>query len=115
MIKSLPHEVVECVLNEEESVCKICSSELKVIGKKKVRSEIEYIPAKLVMKDYVQYVYKCIECGKSDTTPYDSIYCATVPAPVLTHSFASSSIVAWVMNVSKIYDVSTSIPSGKGF
>lgn len=49
------------------------------------------------MKHYVQYVYKCIECEKSDTTPYDSIYCATVPAPVLTHSFASPSIVAWVM------------------
>lgn len=95
--KSLPHEVVECVLNEEEAVCKICGSELEIIGKKKVRTEMEYIPAKLIMKDYVQYVYKCIECGKNDTNPYDSIYCATVPAPVLTHSFASPSIVAWVM------------------
>ncbi len=97
LIKSLPHEVVECILNEEEAVCKICGSELKIIGKKKVRSEMEYIPAKLIMKDYVQYVYKCIECGKNDTNPYDSIHCATAPAPVLTHSFASPSIVAWVM------------------
>ncbi|AWI03559.1 IS66 family transposase [Clostridium drakei] len=97
LIKSLPHEVVECVLNDEEAVCKICGSELEIIGKKKVRSEMEYIPAKLIIKDYVQYVYKCIECGKNDTNPYDSIYCAAAPAPVLTHSFASPSIVAWVM------------------
>lgn len=97
MIKSLPHEVVECVLNEEEAVCRICGSELEIIGKKKVRSEIEYIPAKLIIKDYVQYAYKCIECGKNDANPYDSIYCATAPAPVLAHSFASPSIVAWVM------------------
>lgn len=97
LIKSLPHEVIECVLNEDESICKICGSELKIIGKKKVRSEMEYIPAKLIMKDYVQYVYKCVECGKNDITPYDSIYCAVVPAPVLTHSFASPSIVAWIM------------------
>jgi transposase len=96
LIKSLPHEVVECVLNQE-TVCKICGSELGIIGKKKVRSEIEYVPAKLIMKDYVQYAYKCIECGKNDTNPYDSIYCAAVPAPVLTHSFASPSIVAWIM------------------
>ena len=97
LIKSLPHEIVECVLDEDEAVCKICNSELKIIGKKKVRSEIEYIPAKLLMKDYVQYVYKCIECGKNDVNPYDSISSAPVPSPVLTHSFASPSIVSWVM------------------
>ena len=96
LIKSLPHELVECVLNED-AVCKICSSELEIIGKKKVRSEMEYIPAKLVIKDYVQYVYKCVECGKNDANPYDSISCAPAPAPVLTHSFASPSIVAWIM------------------
>ncbi len=97
LIKALPHEVVECALNAEETICKICGSELEIIGKKKVRSEMEYIPAKLIMKDYVQYVYKCVECGKNDTNPYDSIICAPVPVPVLTHSFASPSCVAWVM------------------
>lgn len=35
LIKSLPHEVVECILNEEEAVCKTCGSELDIIGKKK--------------------------------------------------------------------------------
>lgn len=97
LIKALPHELVECVLNDEEAVCKVCGSELEIIGKKKVRSEIEYIPAKLIIKDYVQHVYKCVNCGKNDTNPYDSIYCAPVPAPVLTHSFASPSSVAWIM------------------
>ncbi|MDT3387381.1 MAG: transposase, partial [Bacteroidota bacterium] len=97
LIKALPHEIVECVLNDEEAVCKVCGSELEIIGKKKVRSEIEYIPAKLIIKDYVQHVYKCVKCGKNDANPYDSIYCAPVPAPVLTHSFASPSSVAWIM------------------
>jgi hypothetical protein len=67
---------------------------MKVIGKKKVRSEMEYIPAKLVMKDYVQYVYKCTECGKNDEHPDDVIRSAPVPKPVLTHSIASPSSVA---------------------
>lgn len=97
LIKELPHEVVECVLNPEEAVCKICGSELKVIGKKKVRSEMEYIPAKLIIKDYVQNVYKCVKCGKDDANPYDMIYSAPVPAPVLTHSVAAPSSVAWIM------------------
>jgi transposase len=93
----LTRETIECVLNPEEAVCHICNSEMKVIGKKKVRSEMEYIPAKLVMKDYVQLVYKCINSGKTDEHPEDVIYSAPVPAPVLTHSIASPSSVAWIM------------------
>ena len=97
LIKALPHEVIECVLNAEDAMCEICNSELEIIGKKKVRSEMEFVPAKLIVKDFFQYVYKCVDCGKNDTNPYDSIICAPVPAPVLTHSFASPSCVAWVM------------------
>jgi transposase len=70
---------------------------MKVIGKKKVRCEMEFIPAKLVMKEYIQYVYKCTECGNNDENPDDVIYSAAVPAPVLMHSIASPSIVAWIM------------------
>jgi len=97
LTEGLLHETVECVLNSEETVCEACGSELKVIGKKYVRSEMEYIPAKLIMKDYVQYVYKCTECGKNDKNPFDMICSASVPAPVLKHSVASPSLSAWIM------------------
>ena len=97
LTERLPRETVECVLNSEEAICDICESEMKIIGKKKVRSEMEYIPAKLVMKDYVQYIYKCMDCGKNDEYPEDVICSAPVPAPVLKHSIASPSIVAWIM------------------
>jgi transposase len=93
----IPRETVECILNLDETRCGICESELKVIGKKKVRSEMEYIPARLVMKEYVQYTYKCVNCGKTDENPFDMIIKAPVPAPVLTHSIASPSSVAWIM------------------
>jgi transposase len=93
----LPRETVECILNPEEALCGVCDSEMKIIGKKKVRSEMEYIPAKLVMKDYIQYIYKCTECGKNDEYPEDVICSAPLPAPVLKHSVASPSIVAWIM------------------
>lgn len=97
LTRELPRETIECILNPEEAICDNCGNELKVIGKKKVRSELEFIPAKLVMKDYVQYVYKCPECGKTDENPYDVIRSASVPSPVLTHSIASASSVAWIM------------------
>jgi transposase len=95
--QALERETVECILNPEEAACGICGSELNVIGKKTVRSEMEYIPAKLVVKDYVQYMYKCVECGTNDGNPFDAIYSAPVPAPVLKHSFASPSSAAWIM------------------
>ncbi len=94
---NLPRETVEYILNPEEALCNICENEMKIIGKKKVRSEMEYIPAKLVMKDYVQYIYKCEDCGTSDEYPDDVICSAPVPAPVLKHSVASPSIVSWIM------------------
>lgn len=94
---NLPRETIECILNPEEALCDICENEMKIIGKKKVRSEMEYIPAKLVMKDYVQYIYKCTECGTSDEFPEDVICSAPVPAPVLKHSVASPSVVSWIM------------------
>lgn len=97
LTEGLARETVECVLNPEEAACRVCGSGLKVIGKKKVRSEMEYIPAKLVLKDYVQYVYKCGECGKSAEHPYDAIHSAPVPAPVLMHSIASPSSAAWIL------------------
>lgn len=97
LTERLPREIVECVLNPEEAICDICESEMKIIRKKKVRSEIEYVPAKLVMEDYVQYIYKCTECGKNDEYPEDVICSAPVPAPDLKHSVASPSIVAWIM------------------
>ncbi|HEX2925826.1 MAG TPA: IS66 family transposase [Ruminiclostridium sp.] len=97
LTEGLIRETVECVINADEAVCGICGSELKVIGKKQVRSEMEYIPAKLIMKDYVQYIYKCTDCGKNAVNPYDMIRSAPMQTPVLTHSVASPSIVAWIM------------------
>jgi len=93
----LPRETVECILNPDEAICGICKSEMKVIGKKKVRSEMEYVPAKLVMKDFYKLVYKCMNSGRTDDHPDDVIRSAPVPAPVLSHSIASASSVAWIM------------------
>lgn len=93
LIASLPIETVECVLNPEE----IIKKNLKVIGKKTVRTEVEFVPARVVNKVYVQYSYKSLDYGKTDEYPDDVIYSAPVPAPVLKHSVASPSVVAWIM------------------
>lgn len=87
----------EYVLNEDEK-CPECNSSLTVVGKKVVRQEIEYISPKIEITEYVQYIYKCNECGtknsKKDTCTFVK---ADVPKPLLTHSFVSPSLATEVM------------------
>lgn len=96
LIADIPREVVECILNAEE-VCDVCTSPLQVIGKKTVRTELEYIPAKLKAVEYVQYIYKCSTCGTTEDYPDAVIKKASVPTPVMSRSLASATSVAWIM------------------
>lgn len=96
MIADIPREVVECVLNPEE-VCDVCSSSLQVVGKKTVRTELEYIPAKLKVLEYVQYIFKCSNCGTTEDYPDAVFKKAPVPAPLMPRSLASATSVAWIM------------------
>ena len=83
---------------DEKEVCDECGSGLELVGKKVVRQEVEYKPAELILKEYVQYVYKCKECGTDNSkkdTP--SFYQAEMPKAILTHSFASPSLASEVL------------------
>ena len=52
LIKNIETEVITCTIPDDEQICPCCGSEMKVIGKKYIREEIELIPAKLVVKKY---------------------------------------------------------------
>ncbi len=97
MLSSLPKEIEEFIINPEET-CSICNGELKIIGKKLIRTEVEFIPAKLKVKQIVQQVAKCTKCGTGESeNPKDHFQKAAVPNPVLPHSIATASLVAQVM------------------
>ena len=93
-IKDLPVREVLCSLVEEDQYCEQCNTKLKVLGKKVVREELEYIPAKLRIVRYIQLVYECPKC-KHTTYPY--IVKAPTPSSLMNHSLASPSSVANVM------------------
>lgn len=62
MLAGLPKEIEEYTIPEGET-CSKCGGELKIIGKKIVRTEVEFEPAKLKVKQIVQQVAKCTVCG----------------------------------------------------
>ena len=49
-LSKLPHIEVIMTLPESELVCPVCNSKLVPVGKKFVRHEIEFVPAKLKSK-----------------------------------------------------------------
>ncbi len=53
MLASLPKDVDEYIINPEET-CSACGGKLKVIGKRLIRTEVEFIPAKLKVVQIVQ-------------------------------------------------------------
>ena len=62
----------EFVINENDK-CPECNGNLKAVGKKVVRQEIEFKPAQFDIREIVQVVYKCEKCGMIKDWYYQGI------------------------------------------
>ncbi|GAF24867.1 uncharacterized conserved protein [Moorella thermoacetica Y72] len=61
-----------------------------------VRQELQVIPARVKVVKHVRYVYSCRHCEQDElTTP---VVTALMPAPVLSGSLVSPSLMAYIMN-----------------
>jgi transposase len=93
-IKGLPVEQIEFSLSGEDAGCGYCTTPMEVIGREVVRREIELIPAKVKVLEYVSLHYGCPTCKEAGQP---CIVHAPVPAGLMKHSPASPSTVSWVM------------------
>jgi len=94
LLAKLPVIEVICDLPEDRKRCEWCNGEMQVLGKEFVREELRIIPAKLERVHYIRKIYHCPDC-KEDDTPV--IVKAKTPPPLLKHSLASPSTVAYIM------------------
>lgn len=94
-LKGIPVEEVIVDVSAEDKICPQCGTDLELIGRETIRHEIEYIPAKVKVKKYVSLHYGCPECKETDE-PY-IIKATTENRPLMKHSLASPSSVAWTM------------------
>ena len=65
------------------------------VGEEFVRTEVQFIPAKLKVIDHYQETYECRSCRKNGT-PY--MEKAPVPYPPVLHSLASASTITWLIH-----------------
>ena len=97
MLAGLPQEIEEYIIPPDDR-CSVCGGELKIIGREVVRTEVEYIPAKLKVKQIIRQVAKCRTCGTTDGGGRPCHFQkAAVPVPPLPHSISSPSLIAQVM------------------
>ena len=86
-------EVENYIENAEDAKCPECGSNMKKIGEEFVRQEIEFVPAKLKIKNYIRNVYKCDKCGTEESEKETATIVKThVPNALLSHSFVSRSL-----------------------
>jgi len=95
LLKDLPHVKRLCSLHEEDRFCETCGTSLVSVGEEFIRTEIEFIPAKIRVIDYYRETFECRTCRKNGE-PY--MEKSPMPYPVIQHSMASPSTVAWIMH-----------------
>ena len=94
-LKDLPHEKKLCTLAEEDRFCEACKTPLISVGEEFVRTEIEFIPAKVRVIDYYRETFECRKCRKDGM---DYMEKSPMPYPVIQHSYASSGAIAWIIH-----------------
>jgi transposase len=95
LLKDIPRTKRLCTLVENDRFCESCNTTLVSVGEELVRTEVEFIPAKVRVIDYYRETFECRTCRKKGN-PY--MEKSPMPDPVIQHSMASPSTVAWVMH-----------------
>ena len=95
MLNHLPEEEVLLELPEEYLSCGKCGGKMKPIGKKFLRHEMQIIPKQVKLLAYYAVTYACDNCEKA--TGFAHIASVKPPVPLMKHSLASPSTVAYIM------------------
>lgn len=95
LLKNLPHVKKLCTLIEDERFCEACQTPLVSVGEEFVRTQVDYIPAQLQVIDRYRETFEC-RCCRKKGLPY--MEKSPMPDPVIQHSMASPSTVAWVIH-----------------
>lgn len=95
LLKNLPHVKKLCTLIEDERFCEACQTPLVSVGEEFVRTQVDYIPAQLQVIDLYRETFECRCCRKKGLPSMEK---SPMPDPVIQHSMASPSTVAWVMH-----------------
>lgn len=88
-------------LPETERICPKCGAEPQPAGRKFLRDEIHFVPAKVTVTRIYARTYSCPECrreaAKAGSNAQHSLVTAAVPPALIPHSMATEQVVAHAM------------------
>ena len=88
-------------LPEAEKICPKCGAELQPAGRKFLRDEIHFVPAKVTVTRIYARTYSCPECrreaAKAGSNAQNSLVTAAVSPTLIPHSMATEQVVAHAM------------------
>jgi transposase len=93
-LSGLQREIIEYRLSPEEQICPECGGQLHEV-RPEIHKELEVIPARVIVKETLCYIYSCRNCEK--TAENVPMIMAPSPNPVLKGSLLSPSLLADVM------------------
>lgn len=94
----VPSEDKVLPLSDDQKKCPDCGAELEVIGKEFVRREFHFTPAKGKVINIYRETAKCPVCSEKNQMAENIRFVkANVPEALIPHSYATASVVAWVM------------------
>lgn len=91
----VPHSKILHVIDERDRICEKCGHAMVRVGEEFVRTEVQFIPARIKVIDHYRETYECRNCRKNGA-PY--MEKAPVPCPPVMHSLASASTLAWLVH-----------------
>lgn len=82
-------------LTEEEKKCPVCGTEMKSIGTEVIRREVEFIPAKYEVTEYIATTYECPCCKQTEDPQF--IKDEGCPSALIEKSYATPSLVSGIL------------------
>ena len=82
-------------LTDEEKKCPVCGAEMVSIGTEVIRREVEFIPAKYEVTEYLAVTYECPQCKQTEEPQF--IKDEGCPPALIEKSYATPSLVADIL------------------
>lgn len=102
--ENLPVKEVVVPLSEAERKCGVCGSEMELVGKEYVHSELVYEPAKYYVRKTFVEVWKCKRCGTDESRDQNlpdiekaAFKKAAAPALLIPKSFCTPELLAHII------------------
>lgn len=89
------NRVVVDSLTDEEKKCPVCGAEMVSIGTEVIRREVEFIPAKYEVTEYIAATYECPQCKRTEAPQF--IKDEGCPPALIEKSYATPSLVADIL------------------